>query len=156
PTKPIYPRIKFMAAPLRAGELLRPRLQKAYVKAGYKPGKGNAYTMKNGREIQNRVAEILSARAEKVEQQYEAEVEYTRERLLDMLQRAYDDAMDSERGQSAAVSAVVAMARITGQIIDRREVGDPGAFDGKTDEELMEEARKRAAALGLLPPETQH
>ena len=25
PTKPIYPRIKFMAAPLRAGELLRPR-----------------------------------------------------------------------------------------------------------------------------------
>ncbi|MFZ1046884.1 MAG: hypothetical protein WAN52_14790, partial [Pseudolabrys sp.] len=66
-----------MAAPLRAGELLRPRLQKAYVKAGYKPGKGNAYTMKNGREIQNRVAEILSARAEKVEQQYEAEVEYT-------------------------------------------------------------------------------
>ncbi|MGA9200632.1 MAG: hypothetical protein WBM31_02515 [Pseudolabrys sp.] len=112
--------------------------------------------MKNGREIQNRVAEILSARAEKVEQQYEAEVEYTRERLLDMLQRAYDDAMDSERGQSAAVSAVVAMARITGQIIDRREVGDPGAFDGKTDEELMEEARKRAAALGLLPPETQH
>ena len=26
---------------------------------------------------------------------------------------------------------------------------------GKTDEELMEEARNRAAALGLLPPETQ-
>ncbi|MGC1846374.1 MAG: hypothetical protein WA309_16935 [Pseudolabrys sp.] len=47
-------------------------------------------------------------------------------------------------------------AAASGQIIDRREVGDPGAFDGKTDEELMEEARKRAAALGLLPPETQH
>jgi hypothetical protein len=30
----------------------------------------------------------------------------------------------------------------------------PGAFDGKTDEELMEEARNRAAALGLLPRET--
>ena len=40
--------------------------------------------------------------------------------------RAYDDAMESERGQSAAVSAVVAMARITGQIIDRREVGEAG------------------------------
>jgi hypothetical protein len=36
------------------------------------------------------------------------------------------------------------------------EVGDAGAFDDKTDEELMEEARNRAAALGLLPPETQH
>src|SRR5262245_43506627 len=50
-------------------------VQKAYVKAGYKPGKGNAYTMKNSREIQNRVTEILSARAAKVEQQYEAEVD---------------------------------------------------------------------------------
>ena len=35
-------------------------------------------------------------------------------------------------------------ARILGLIIDRREVGDPGAFDDKTDEELMEEAKKRA------------
>jgi hypothetical protein len=37
--------------------------------------------------------------------------------------------------------------------------GQPSAavpFDGKTDEKLMEEAKKRAAALGLLPPETQH
>jgi hypothetical protein len=108
--------------------------------------------MKNGREIQNRVAEILSARAEKVEQQYEAEVEYTRERLLDMLQRAYDDAMDSERGQSAAVSAVVAMARITGQIIDRREVGPTGAFDSMTDEELVAEAVRRARELGIAGP----
>jgi len=127
-------------------------VQKAYVKAGYKPGKGNAYTMKNSREIQNRVTEILSARAKKVEQQYEAEVEYTRERLLGMLQRAYDDAIDSERGQSAAVSAVAAMARITGQIIDRREVGPANAFDGMTDEELMEEAKKRARALGIAGP----
>ena len=47
-------------------------------------------------------------------------------------------------------------AKICGLIIDRREVGDPGAFDDLTDEELMEEARNRTAALGLLPPKTQH
>ena len=41
-------------------------------------------------------------------------------------------------------------AKICGLIIDRREMGEPGAFDDKTDEELMEEARNRAAALGLL------
>src|SRR5262245_10536047 len=110
-------------------------VQKAYVKAGYKPGKGNAYTMKNSREIQNRVIEILSARAEKVEQQYEAEVEYTRERLLSMLQTAYDRALtpDKDSGAkpspAAAVNAVVGMARITGHIIDRREVGPAGAFE---------------------------
>ena len=57
---------------------------------------------------------------------------------------------------SAAVQCTMGKAKICGLIIDRREVGDPGAFDSKTDEELMEEARDRAAALGLLPPETQH
>ena len=47
-------------------------------------------------------------------------------------------------------------AKVCGLIIDRREIGEVGAFTGMTDEELMEEARKRAAALGLSPPETQH
>jgi hypothetical protein len=60
------------------------------------------------------------------------------------------------RQASAAVQASMGKAKILGLIIDRREVGNVGAFDDKSDEELMEEARKRAAALGLLPPETQH
>ena len=133
-------------------------VQKAYVKAGYKPGKGNAYTMKNSREIQNRVTEILSARAEKVEQQYEAEVAYTRERLLSMLQTAYDRALtpDKDSGSkpspAAAVNAVIGMARITGQIIDRREVSPAGAFDGMTDEELVATAARRARELGITGP----
>ena len=43
-------------------------------------------------------------------------------------------------------------AKILGLIIDRREVGEVGAFDHVTDDELVEEAKKRAAALGLPPP----
>jgi hypothetical protein len=42
--------------------------------------------------------------------------------------------------------------RYWGLIIDRREVGEAGAFDNMTDEQLIEEAKKRAAALGLPPP----
>ena len=62
-----------------------------------------------------------------------------------------------KRGQpSAAVQASMGKARILGLIIDRREVGDPGAFDDKPDEELMEEAKRRAVALGLPPPGTSH
>ena len=57
---------------------------------------------------------------------------------------------------SAFGGASMGKAKICGLIIDRREIGDPGAFDDKTDEELMEEARNRAVALGLLPPETHH
>jgi hypothetical protein len=39
-----------------------------------------------------------------------------------------------------------------GLIIDRREVGDAGAFDHMTDEELMQEAVKRARELGIAGP----
>jgi len=48
--------------------------------------------------------------------------------------------------------SVIGMARICGLIIDRREVGEAGAFAGYTDEELMRIASERAARLGIYPP----
>ena len=55
-----------------------------------------------------------------------------------------------EKGQSgAAWQAAMAKAKILGLIIDRREVGDVGAFDHLTDEELMREAEKKTRELGL-------
>jgi hypothetical protein len=53
---------------------------------------------------------------------------------------------------SAAVAATMGKAKILGLIIDRREVGDVGAFDGFTDEQLVEEAAKRARELGIAGP----
>ena len=61
---------------------------------------------------------------------------------------------EKAKNGSAMATATLGKAKILGLIIDRREVGDVGAFDNHTDEELLEEARKRAAALGLLPRET--
>ena len=43
-------------------------------------------------------------------------------------------------------------AKILSLIIDRREVGEVGAFDGLPDEQLVEEAAKRARALGITGP----
>ena len=43
-------------------------------------------------------------------------------------------------------------AKILGLIIDRREVGDVGAFDGLTDEQLVEEAARLARSLGIAGP----
>ena len=43
-------------------------------------------------------------------------------------------------------------AKICGLIIDHREVGDVGAFDGFTDEQLVEEAVRRARELGIAGP----
>jgi hypothetical protein len=79
----------------------------------------------------------------------------TRDSLLEKLEKAYDVAQKAKNG-SAMTMSVIGMARICGLIIDRREVGDVGAFSGYTDEQLLQEAMERAARLGLLPPETQH
>jgi hypothetical protein len=43
-------------------------------------------------------------------------------------------------------------AKILGLVIDRREVGDVGAFDGFPDEQLAEEAARRARSLGIAGP----
>ena len=76
------------------------------------------------------------------------EVHYTREVLLAELEEARKMAIKKDQ-PSAAVSATIGKARVLGLIIDRREVGDVGAFDGLTDEELIREATRRARELGL-------
>ena len=58
-----------------------------------------------------------------------------------------------KRGQaSAAVQCSMGKAKLLGLIIDRREVGDAGAFDALTDEELVSEAAKKARELGIAGP----
>ena len=43
-------------------------------------------------------------------------------------------------------------AKILGLIIDRREVGNAGAFDDMTDEELISAAVRKARELGIAGP----
>ena len=118
----------------------------AMAAAGYSHPRNSTRLTKND-EIRRRIDELKERGA--------ARAEVSVASVLDELEEARQLAL--KRGQvSAAVQASMGKARILGLIIDRREVGDPGAFDDKTDEELMEEAKRRAAALGLLPPETQH
>jgi hypothetical protein len=107
---------------------------------------------------QRRIDELLNKRANKTIEKYAAEVEYTREVLLAELENARSVAEKAKNG-SAMAMATLGKAKILGLIIDRREVGDVGAFDGHTDEQLIDEARKRAAALGItpdLPDPTKH
>jgi hypothetical protein len=64
------------------------------------------------------------------------------------LERAHQVAEEAKNG-SAMAMATLGKAKILGLIIDRREVGDVGAFDHLTDEQLVEEAAKRARMLGI-------
>jgi hypothetical protein len=51
--------------------------------------------------------------------------------------------------RSGLYQTLLSQARVLGLIVDRREVGEIGAFDHLTDEELMREAEKKARELGL-------
>jgi hypothetical protein len=126
-------------------------IQKAYVSAGYKPNKTDPYTIKKKREVQERINELLQERANGQLQKTISEAHYTRDTLLGYLEEARQLAM--EKGNpTAVVSATIGMSRVLGLIIDRREVGDAGAFDHLTDEELVARAVKKARELGIAGP----
>jgi len=50
---------------------------------------------------------------------------------------------------SAAVAATMGKAKVTGQIIDRAEVGKPGEFDSMTENELLEFIMSNIKQLGF-------
>jgi hypothetical protein len=78
------------------------------------------------------------------------EVETTRESILDELEDARQIAREAKNG-SAMAMATLGKAKVCGLIIDRREVGDAGAFDNMTDEELVLEAKKRGRGARAFP-----
>ena len=59
-----------------------------------------------------------------------------------------------ENQSSAAVQATMGKAKLTGHIIDRREVGQPGELTSLSDSELVEKAAREARELGLPVPTT--
>jgi hypothetical protein len=119
----------------------------AYELAGYKPSRSNASVLRAKQNISNRIAEILQESEKTVVKQ----IEYTRDTLLSELEEERQLAL--KRGQaSAAVQASMGKARILGLVVDRREVGEVGAFDHMTDEQLMEDVMARAKRLGLAGP----
>lgn len=77
--------------------------------------------------LQQRIAEMQTAMATRAE--------VTEDSLLTELEEARALAIKCEQS-AAAVSATVAKAKLTGLMIERRESGKPGDFEGWTQEEL--------------------
>jgi hypothetical protein len=137
------PRQEKYAQELAAGK----SAAEAYELAGYKPNYGNCIRLKGNERVAARLDEILQESTKKIVQH----IEYTRDALLSELEEARQLAL--KRGQaSAAAQCSIGKAKILGLIIDRREVGEVGAFDHMTDEQLMQEAMDRARRLGLAGP----
>lgn len=84
----------------------------AYVEAGYKPSRSAASRLSTNVNIERRVAELQGRAAKKVE--------VTLESLLNELEEARTLAM-GEKQTSAAVSATMGKAKLTGLLIEKRE-----------------------------------
>jgi hypothetical protein len=135
PTLPNSRREKF-AQELASGH----SAAEAYERAGYKPNYGNCIRLKGNESITARVLELQHRGA--------ARVEVTIASLVGELDEARIEAL--RLGQaSAAVAATMGKAKITGQIIDRAEVGRPGEFDSMTEDELREFIVRHLDEVGI-------
>lgn len=123
----------------------------AYVLAGFKPNRGNAATLKANQSISNRVAELQSKAAQKVE--------VTVESLARELEEARDLALKHQQ-TSAAVSATMGKAKLFGLGSETRKVTGtiqvinitPKHLDALDDDELatLEAAYPVLQKLGLI------
>src|SRR5262245_29177276 len=120
----------------------------AYVLAGYRPNRGNATRLKLNEAIIARVKELIERTAANAA----ARAEVTVVSLLNELEDARKQAVEINQ-PSAAVSAIVAKAKVAGLIVDRKEVGKPGEFESMNVDELREHIAREAAALGIGMPD---
>ena len=114
----------------------------AYVNAGYKRNFGNASALKSKQKVQARLAELKG--------ELTSSSKVTAESLVRELDEIRSLAVTAGQ-QSAAVQAVMGKAKILGLVIDRREQGDPGAFDTMTEDQLEAAAQKKAQHLNVVP-----
>ena len=112
----------------------------AYVLAGYKANDGNAIRLKGNERLLARVQELLGRSA--------ARAEVTVASILNELEEARKLAAEINQ-PSAAVAATLGKAKVAGLIVERKEVGKPGDFEGMNVDELRDYITREAARLGI-------
>jgi phage terminase small subunit len=125
----------------------------AYELAGYKPSRFNASKLGNNPAVKERVIQITTKTAEMAAKA----AAVTAESLIEQAEQVRARAMES--GQlSAAVAAIKEKGVLSGQRIERAEVGAPGEFDAMSDAELLALIRERFGRLDrdLSDSKTQH
>ena len=92
--------------------------------------------------------ESITARVLELQHRGAARAEVTVASLVHELDEARTEAL--RLGQaSAAVAATMGKAKITGQIVDRTEIGRPGEFDSMTEDELREYIIRNLHEIGI-------
>jgi hypothetical protein len=95
----------------------------AFVKAGYSANRGNATRLKANESVKARLAELQGEAAKSAK--------ITIESICEELSEA--TAVAKSKGQAQAmVSASALRAKLSGLMVERVEIGEPGAFEGAT------------------------
>ena len=112
----------------------------AYEIAGYKANRGNASRLKANEYILMRLAELQAAASKSAEVSVAS--------LLQELEDAREKASNLDQ-LSAAVRAIEAKAKVSGLLINRTEIGGPGAFaEAETIEEVIEATVRQMTSEG--------
>lgn len=102
----------------------------AYAEAGYRPHDGNAARLSGNERIVRRVAELQTKVA--------AKTEITLELLVDMFLEDRSLARTKEQA-AAAVSATTGLAKLTGFMVEKKQIDIVHTIRDMTDEELDRE-----------------
>ena len=119
----------------------------AYEKAGYEM---TATPLRSHGTLQARLKELKGKLA--------ARTAVTAETLINEAEEARVGAMENKQF-SAAASLVKVKSVLSGQWVERKEIGSPGEFDHLTDDELERALVERLAQLGfrlIVEDDTQH
>jgi hypothetical protein len=122
--------------------------------AGATVGYSKANARRNARleSVMARVAELRAPAQAKAAQK----LEITLQSLIERAEAAYVMAKEQKQ-PNAMVNAVREMAVLTGNRVEKKEVGQAGQFDHLSDDELRKEIMERMEVLrGQDPSETQH
>lgn len=142
---------------------------KAYITAGYRPSRANAHTLRNKKDVLERINELLARRESMYAESTVKAVEeaaltkawvisHLRENALKALGKIPVRVSKSEGSPAieefdwhptAANRALELLGRELNMFIERHEVGDPGEFARMTDDELNSTLGKFARAAGL-------
>jgi hypothetical protein len=122
-------------------------VDKAYTEAGFKPGRANASRLKQHPEVQARLAELLTAGAERAE--------VTVQRVVMQLYELHDKAVAAKQF-GPATRCLELIGRTEGAFVDNLRMT---AVEGVSDEELLarlagDDPAKAELLRGLLRPGT--
>ena len=119
----------------------------AYINAGYDVGSDKSAGEAGSRlsknvKVQQRLREVQG----RVAVRTEITVARFTEDLLRIAKKAED--ADSPPGFAVAKGAIMDAAKLNGLVIERKELGQPGDFDGLSADELRDRLRREAEELG--------